>query len=301
MQKLLSTKEVAHLLNVNEKMVYTLISEQGLPATRITGKWLFPAHLVEQWVESKTINYPQHSSAISPPNTLVVAGSDDLLLERTLSLYMRKHPEHIALFANLGSLGGLKALRQSRCRIATSHLEQEGGEEYNFTFAARELEEAPALVNFCRREIGWIVASGNPHGIGGVADIAAKGLSVVNRPPEASTRLRFDREIRAAGIDPDTLRGYGREVSRHLDVGLEVLAGRADAGLAIGATAGLLGLGFAPLTWERFDLLIPKDAFFTPEVQLFLELLHDAEFRDLAAGLCGYDMSLSGRILHPPR
>jgi excisionase family DNA binding protein len=33
MQKLLSTKEVAEFLNVNEKMVYTLVSEKGLPGT----------------------------------------------------------------------------------------------------------------------------------------------------------------------------------------------------------------------------------------------------------------------------
>ena len=50
MHKLLSTKEVAELLNVNEKMVYSLVSDKGLPATKITGKWLFPRHLVEQWV-----------------------------------------------------------------------------------------------------------------------------------------------------------------------------------------------------------------------------------------------------------
>ena len=42
MKKFLSTKEVAQFLGVNEKMVYTLVSEKGLPATKVTGKWLFP-------------------------------------------------------------------------------------------------------------------------------------------------------------------------------------------------------------------------------------------------------------------
>ena len=58
MKDLLSTREVAGMLGINEKMVYTLVSEKGLPATKVTGKWLFPRHLVEQWIESKTINYP---------------------------------------------------------------------------------------------------------------------------------------------------------------------------------------------------------------------------------------------------
>jgi len=45
---LVNTKEVAAFLDVNEKVVYTLIAEKGLPATKVTGKWLFPRHLVEQ-------------------------------------------------------------------------------------------------------------------------------------------------------------------------------------------------------------------------------------------------------------
>ena len=66
MHKLLSTKEVAELLNVNEKMVYSLVSDKGLPATKITGKWLFPRHLVEQWVETNTINYPDNGYRLPP-------------------------------------------------------------------------------------------------------------------------------------------------------------------------------------------------------------------------------------------
>jgi len=37
MKMLPSTKEVAELLDVNEKIVYNLIAEKKLPATEITG------------------------------------------------------------------------------------------------------------------------------------------------------------------------------------------------------------------------------------------------------------------------
>ena len=50
--KFLTTKEVAKLLNVNDKMVYSLVNDKGLPATKITGKWLFPRRLVEDWLET---------------------------------------------------------------------------------------------------------------------------------------------------------------------------------------------------------------------------------------------------------
>jgi excisionase family DNA binding protein len=300
MEKLLSTKEIADFLGVNEKMIYTLITEKGLPATKITGKWLFPKNLVEQWVESRTINYPrQPESAVHIPNLLLIAGSNDILLDRAMTLFRRQNPEHAVLFGNLGSLGGLKALRQGLCHIATSHLAQENTEEYNFSFAASELEELPAVVNFCRREQGLLVAKGNPRNIRGVGDICSGDLRIANRPLEASTRLLLDRELQKVGLDCRQVKGYDREFQSHLEVGLEIVAGRADTGLAIHAVASLLDLDFLPLKWERFDLLIPKDGFFAKGVQLFLDLLHGNSFNALAENLPGYDLSLCGKMVYP--
>ena len=88
-------------------------------------------------------------------------------------------------------------------------------------------------------------------------------------------------------------------MSRHIDVGLEVFAGRADAGCAIRPVATLLGLDFIPLRWERFDLLIVKERFFDPGIQLFLGMLHDQEFISLAERFEGYDTRLSGKMVFP--
>lgn len=299
MDKLLSTKQVAQLLGVNEKMVYTLITEKGLPATKITGKWLFPRHLVEQWVESRTINVPQGETASLRSGQLMVAGSDDVLFERTLNLFMRLNNGYLATFGIFGSLGGLKALRRGLCHMATSHLAEEDGQDFNFSFAASELDSLPAVVNFCRREQGLAVAKGNPLGITGVADIEAKKLTVVNRSLESSTRILFDRELKKAGLQSAKIKGYGHEVARHFDVGLEVLCGQADIGPTIRPVAARLGLDFISLGWERFDLLVPKEHFFDQGVQLFLGLLHEPEFRGLADSLPGYDLELTGKMVYP--
>ena len=300
MHDLLSTKEVAQFLGVNEKMVYTLVAEKGLPATKITGKWLFPKHLVEQWVEANTINYPEPPRRLPPyEGLLIVAGSNDPLLDKTLSLFNRQYPDHVAVLGNLGSLGGLRALRRNLCHMATSHLIQEDESDYNFEHADRELERQPAVVNFCRREQGLIVARGNPRGIQAVADLAQAGLTLVNRPNTTGTRLLLDRELAKAGIAGESIEGYHHTVVRHLDVGLEVLAGRADVGPGIRAVAGMLGLDFVPLRWERYDLLITKDRFFDPGVQLFLGLLPEEAFRELAKLLEGYDVSSSGKMVYP--
>ncbi len=302
MDYMLSTKEVARFIGVNEKMVYTLVAEKGLPATKITGKWLFPRHLVEQWIEANTINYPEPRKDLPPyEGILIVAGSNDPLLEKAISLFNQIHPEHVAVFGNLGSLGGLRALRRRMCHMASSHLLQEEDDEYNFDFAARELGQTPAVVNFCRREQGILVAAGNPRGIRSVADLAIQGLSLVNRPNTTGTRLLLDRELEKAGIDGPSLDGYHREVARHLDVGLEIAAGRADAGPGIRAVAGMLGLDFIPLRWERYDLLVTKERFFDPGVQLFLGLLTEKTFRQLADTLEGYDVRLSGKMVFPAK
>ena len=84
-----------------------------------------------------------------------------------------------------------------------------------------------------------------------------------------------------------------------MDVGLEILAGRADAGPGIKPVASLLGLEFIPVRWERYDLLITKERFFDKVVQLFIGLLHEQAFVDQAKKLDGYDVTISGKVVFP--
>lgn len=298
MSQLMTTKEVSRFLNLNEKMVYTLITEKGLPATKITGKWLFPRHLVEQWVETNTINYPEYQTRLSDyQGLLIITGSNDLLLDRLIAHYNSLSAGALAVFGNLGSMGGLLALRQNLCHIASSHLLQEDEDEYNFGYADQEFEHMPAIVNFCRREQGILVKKGNPKNISSVSDLSRPEITIVNRSLGTGTRLLFDQELKKAGIRRDKIKGYRKEVHRHLEVGLEILAGRADAGPCIRTVAGMLDLDFVPLRWERYDLMVSKERFFDATVQRFLSLIHDPAFKKIAESLQGYDTRLSGRML----
>jgi len=299
-KKLLNTREVARFLDINEKMVYSLISEKGLPGTKATGKWLFPRHLVEQWLENQTINYPKSAHPLPPYHgLLIIAGSNDILLDRAISFFNKTYPDHLAVFGNLGSMGGIRALRRNLCHVASSHLLQENEEEYNFGFAQEELGQMPAVVNFCRREQGLLVQKGNPKGIKDAGDLAAKDIRIVNRPLVTGTRRLLDRELEKAGSSGSKVEGYENAVTRHLDVGLEVLSGRADTGPGIKAVASMLDLDFIPWRWERFDFLVSKERFFDHGVQLFLGLLHEEGFRKLAGELEGYDLSLCGKMVFP--
>jgi molybdate-binding protein len=173
-------------------------------------------------------------------------------------------------------------------------------QEYNFEYAREELQgKIPVLVNFCRREQGFLVAKGNPKQISGVSDLGQSAIRIANRPVGTGTRLLLDRELEKAGLKDTRIKGYDQEFRSHLDVAIEVLSGRADMAPAIKPVASLLGLDFIPLRWERFDFLISKDHFFEQGIQLFLSLLHEPRFRDLAVKLDGYDLSLCGKMVFP--
>jgi hypothetical protein len=114
--------------------------------------------------------------------------------------------------------------------MAASHLLQDEGDEYNFEFAEKEIGQLPAIVNFSRREQGILAPKGNPKKIHSVSDLGRRGIRIVNRPLGTGTRLLLDGELKKAGIKGEGIQGDDREVSRHLDVGIEVLSGKADAG-----------------------------------------------------------------------
>lgn len=297
---LLSTKEVAQYLHINEKMVYALIAEKGLPATKVTGKWLFPKHLVDQWIEAHTSNLTDLSKDTYPDKKLlIITGSNDILLEHLISQYNLLYPSQVAVFGNMGSMGGIKALKQGLCHIATSHLIQEDEREYNFAFVRLEFDPPPAVVNFCRREQGLLLQPGNPLGIQGVEDLGRKGIRIVNRAVGTGTRLLLDKLLSKSGLRGEKIVGYNEIRNSHMDVGLEILQGKADAGLGIRPVAAILGLAFIPIRWERYDFLINRQRFFSKEVQQFLGLLSEPLFQSQAASFAGYDISRSGRILFP--
>ena len=232
MSELLSTKEVAKFLNVNEKMIYSLISEKGLPASKVTGKWLFPIDLVRQWIEVGTENYPQLAKLPPYHGLVLIAGSNDLLLDKIISTFNLKHEKHMAMFGMTGSMGGLKALKQNLCHIAASHLIADN-EEYNFPFLKNEINPMPAVMNFCLREQGIMVQKKNPKNILSVKDLGKQGIRIVNRQLGTGTRQLFDKELKKSGIRGETIDGYENTLPKHMDIGLQILTKKADAGPGI--------------------------------------------------------------------
>ena len=147
------------------------------------------------------------------------------------------------------------------------------------------------------RDLGILIRPGNPKGIETVADLSRQDVRMINRQTGSGTRHFLDHKLSQLGIDSRQLGGYSISVPTHIEVGLKVLQGEADAGLATRTAAQMLGLDFISLAREKFDILIPKEHFFRRGIQVLMGIIGSREFRDRTEKMGGYDTSESGRIL----
>jgi putative molybdopterin biosynthesis protein len=100
------------------------------------------------------------------------------------------------------------------------------------------------------------------------------------------------------GISPEKITGYQNEVYTHFEVGLAIVSGEADVGIASAAISKLLGLSFLPITSECFDMILDQSTYFQPGVQSFIETLNAASFRNRVEKIGGYDFKDSGKIIY---
>jgi putative molybdopterin biosynthesis protein len=228
--------------------------------------------------------------------TIVAIGSHDLILDLAAST-LRSHDPGVTLASsNVGSMGGLIALRDGLCHLAGSHLLDSDTGEYTLPYVDRLLAGREiAVVRLVHREQGLIVARGNPLGVHGIGDLGREGLRYVNRQRGAGTRVLLDYELARSGIDAAAISGYAREEPTHLAVAAAISAGRADCGLGVRAAARAFELDFVPVAREPYDLVLELESLQHPVLDPFWQLLQSTDFRASVEQLGGYDTAEMGR------
>ena len=300
-EEMMNTKEVAGYLGVHEKQVYALIKARRIPSTRITGKWVFPKKLIDDWIETHARQGLETAREKSRPmgDVLLACGSNDPILDMLQTTIKKNYPEFLILSANTGSTEGLKALNRGYTDLAWSHLLDPESGQYNIPFLPAYLPDVKAaVVNLFQRDLGLIMVHKNPFNIRGFEDLSKKGVRLVNRQKGSGTRVLLDHHLRQAGIRPSSIQGYRREVYTHFEVGLSILSGEADVGVATIAVARLLGLPFVPIARESFDMILDQRTFFHRGIQAFMEILNSKDFRRRVERIGAYDFSNSGKILY---
>ncbi len=229
--------------------------------------------------------------------TVVAIGSHDLTIDLLAQFLAERQGGFRLMSANVGSLGGLIALRRGEAHLAGSHLLDPETGVYNDSYIKRYVADRDIiLLTLVGRQQGWIVPAGNPNGLSGWADIANQDLQFVNRQRGAGTRVLLDYELQQRDIDPSHIEGYDREEYTHLAVAAAVASGVADVGLGIMGAARALGLGFVPLASERYELVIPQEFYDGSVLQPLLDTIKDDQFKTAVDDLQGYDTSIMGQI-----
>jgi len=243
-----------------------------------------------------TVNLYRSPAQIA--RTIVAIGSHDIILDLLAQYLAERAPGMRLSSANVGSLGGLVALRRGEAHFAGSHLLDPETGDYNWRYIDQYLPGRDVvLVTLVRREQGLIVPPGNPQGITSIDDLTREDVSIVNRQRGAGTRILLDYELGRRGIDPASIQGYGREEYTHLAVAAAVASGTASTGMGVRAAARALELDFVTIGWERYDLVIPREHYESDLLQPLLGLLHDEAFRAAVASLPGYDVEPMGQVV----
>ncbi len=228
--------------------------------------------------------------------TILAIGSHDLTLD-LIAQFLAEHDRRLAS-ANVGSQGGLVALRRGEAHLAGSHLLDPQTGEYNISYIRQYMPNIPVkVVALVGRDQGLIVKKGNQKGIKGLGDLTRPNIQFVNRQRGAGTRVLLDYHLNLMTIPQESIAGYTQEEYTHLGVAAAVASGRADCGLGVAAAAQALDLDFIPLFQERYDLVMPKQLAGDKLLAPLFDLLAESRFREAVSQLKGYDVSVMGAVI----
>jgi len=231
-------------------------------------------------------------------NTIVAVGSHDNSLDTLADQIRSGHGSITLSSSNVGSMGGLMAIKKGVCHLAGSHLLNTEDGSYNISYIKKYLPNISIrLVNFVFRDQGLIVPPGNPKKIQGIEDLGRDDIVFVNRQAGSGTRILLDYRLQQLDIEPRAIRGYENEEYTHMSVAVAVLSGAADVGLGIYAAAKALNLNFIPVVTEQYDLVIPKEHFESKNIRILLETINTAKFKKRVEALGGYHTERTGEII----
>lgn len=197
-----------------------------------------------------------------------------------------------------GSVDAIRALNEGRCEIAGFHTQPFADANSLTARTYRPLLKPGThkIIGFARRSQGLMVAPGNPLGLQGLADVAARQARFVNRARGTGTRLLLEELMSQSALNATAIRGYERVERSHAAVAHAVASGDADVGLGTEYAALSQGLDFIPLTDERYLLVCLKAALERPPVQRLLAILKSRPWQERVNSLAGYANDHSGEV-----
>lgn len=285
----LTVKELADLLRLKERKIYDLAASGKVPCSKATGKLLFPAAEIRDWIAQATSGGMPDVAREPSTRPPIVLGSHDPLLDWAI----RQSRCGLATYFD-GSLDGLDRFVRGEGIAAGLHIHDQVSDSWNLPAVAQSAAHRNAvLIAFAKRRRGLVFRRGDTPPAG-LSDLA--GRRIVPRQTSSGTDALF-RELAAHhGLDLSQLEYV--EVARTEDEAAEaVRRGHADAAFGLEAAARGYGLEFLPIIEEEFALLVDRKSWFDAPMQTLLAFCATDEFASRAADLGGYDVSALGAVV----
>lgn len=215
---------------------------------------------------------------------LQIIGSHCMALARLQSLFKIKFPQFNSRSINVGSSGGVSAIRRKEAHIAGIHLLGSDG-NYN----SEGIDPDDLLIKGYRRKQGFIVKKGNPKQIFTIKDLMREDVRMMNRNPGSGTRILLDLFLKKIGIEESSINGYQNFVRSHYSSAQSVKSDYIDVAIGIENVVDD-ELEFIHLRDEEYDFLISKDMVESDVVKSFISVLQSDDFKNIIKGLKGYEI-----------
>lgn len=288
----MNVKQVSNYLHLNEKKIYALIGEGHIPATKITGKWMFPKELIDKWMLDSTHNGLLH-------DRLIIAGGDDPLLYRVvLALTEALGNKALITYSPSSTRQGLDLLNANKVDVSCIHWgpEQESSRRHPSLLQQYQKHHDWVLIRAFKREQGLMYRSNPAQSLPNIPAIFEQKYRWSVRQ-SGSGGQRFLMEILSQhGLNYDGLNVSVTDRSER-EAASSVASQIADVASGTRAIANEFGLEFISLGWEAFDFVVPRNIWFRHLFQNFLANIKSDHGLAISAQLGGYQLDHCGELI----
>lgn len=290
--RFMNVRQVARYLQLNEKKIYSLVSEGSIPATKITGKWIFPRDLVDRWLLESS-----HGGVLT--DRLTLAGGEDPLLGRVIMALTGRvgARAHIG-YSSTGTALGLSLLARRHVDACAIHWgpAQESLQRHTGLIRRHPQHHDWVLVRVCMREQGLMVRPEHQHhSLHSLLDAPLRWITRQDGSGSQRFLLEFlaRQALDARHVDR---KAVGSTLSeRH--AASQLTMNEADVAPGARSSAREYGLGFLSTGWEAFDLALYRGVYFRRLFRDLIDELRSDTTRALAETLGGYEFSDTGRMI----
>ncbi len=290
--RFMTVRQVAEYLQLNEKKIYTLATEEKIPATKVTGKWMFPRELIDRWMLESA-----HGGVFT--DRLVIAGSEDPLLYRTLLRLSNNMKSHaLVSYTGTGTRLGLELLSAQKVNASCLNWGEveESPQRHPALLQNYKQHQQWVLVRAFKRERGFMI-----HPDRKPADCSSESLLSSELKwgirQDGSGTLHFLNELLAQhSMEINDLSSTVKVFSNRETAAL-IVSGQVDTATGTRSVATEFGLAFVELGWEALDFAVRRDVYFRKIFQTFLEHLRSQVILKQARQLGGYNFSESGKLI----